>query len=291
MYRYAAALASLLSLPVLAQQTAPKPQFEVISIRENQSNVPNSSNFPLNSGPQYTPNAGQLRATHIPLLQLLVFAYKPDMYQIQSFRTQLPGWARSTSFDVEAHAAGTPDKDQMRVLVQSLLEDRFALRVHRETREIPIFALVLAKPGKLGPKLQPHPADDPTCTKSPLPDAIPGAYPVVCGAAGSIPAKTPGDLAGLGRNVTTAYLAQAVGGIGSLTDRPVLDQTGLTGTYDFSLEFAPETAQTGPTADPNLVGSASFSEALREQLGLKLVARKAPVNVLVIDHIEKPTPN
>jgi len=292
-----AAGAAALLTPAALRGQAPaarnRLQFDVASIRENKSGETPYSNFPLGPGPQFDARGGLLVAKDMLLLQYIVFAYKPDMFQIQEFRAKLPDWARAARFDIEARADGSPAKDDMRLMMQSLLEERFHMQAHRETREDSVFAVVLAKPGVLGPKLKPHPADDPGCAKSNFAKTAAGAYPVECGASASIVPETPGDLAEAGYNVTMDAIAPALGGAANLTDRRVVDRTGLTGTYDFKLEFAPATALSAePDASSDLgPGGPSFTVAVKNQLGLKLVPQKLPTEVIVIDHIDRPTEN
>lgn len=280
-----------------AQSTAPsvapaaRIEFDVASVKQNKSDDKPASTFPLNPGPQFVGNAGHLSATNMVVLQYIVFAYKMTGYQIQSIRQQLPDWARTDHFDIQAHVDGDPTKDQMRLMMQLLLEDRFKIKVHREIRRVPIFALVLAKPGRLGPELKLHPADDPDCTKTPLPQSVAGGYPAGCGAGAAIPASLPGLIAIGGRNVPLASFVLGLTNLGNNVDRPVLDLTGLTGGYDYTLEWQPESDDAfaiAPGADS--IG-ATFTEALKDQLGLKLVAQKDLVDVIVLDHIDYPTAN
>ena len=278
---------------VASSQIAALPSFEVASVRENKSDEENYSNFPLNSGPQYDSIGGLFVARNMLLLQYIVFAYKPNMFQIQEFRSKLPDWTRSSHFDIQARASGSPTKDDMRLMMQSLLADRFQMRVHHETREVSVFALVLAKPGQTGPNLQPHPVDDPECLKTQLPKSVAGAYPVACGAGASIAPRIEGDMATAGYNVTMEWVANALGGTANIVDRPVIDRTGLTGNYDFKVEFAPEpnnSAQAGAVAQDE-PGGPSFADALKKQLGLKLVLQKMPIDIVVIDHLERPSEN
>jgi uncharacterized protein (TIGR03435 family) len=275
-----------------AQTTKAKLEFEVASVRENKTGEPSSSNVPLGPGPQFDAKGGLLVAKDQPLLGYIVFAFKPDMRQIGEFRAQLPDWARTAHFDIEARADGNPTKDDLRQMMQSLLEERFHLVAHRETREEPVFAVVFAKPGKLGPRLRPHPADDPGCAKTTFAKtAGGGAYPVACGASASIVPEVPGDLAEAGYNVTMDDVALALGGTANLTDRRVVNRTGLPGTYDFTLEFTPESALNAqPDADAG-PGGTSFTEAVKSQLGLKLALRKLANEVIVIDRLERPSEN
>jgi uncharacterized protein (TIGR03435 family) len=281
---------AVLSSAAWAQIQEKRPEFEVASVRENKSGRPAYSNFPLNSGSQFDTKGGLLIARDTLLLQYLVFAYKPDMFQIGEFRSKLPDWAKTARFDVEARAIGSPTKDDMRLMMQSLLEERFHLRLHRETRFEPAYLVVLDKPGKTGPQLTAHPADDPICAKTVFPHTLGGAYPIACGADGQIAPDTPGDFAAAGYNVTMEWIAMSLGGAANITDRRVIDQTGLPGTFDFKIEYFPEPAQPDAPADAVPVGP-SFTEALKKQLGLKIVSEKRPTEVIVIDRLERPTAN
>ncbi len=263
-------------------------EFAVASVRENKSDAKPTSNFPLNPGPQFSPNGGVLSARNMLLLQYMVFALKPDSFQIQVFRAGLPDWARSAHFDIEARAEGTPTKDEIRAMMLSLLQDRFGMKVHHESREVPVFALVVAKPGKLGPGLTLHPADDPDCTRTALPTAVAGGYPAACGAGASTVATAPGLTAIAGRKVTMGSFVLGLTNLGNGVDRPVIDGTGLTGVYDYRLEWAPDVNGEGPATDSPGPG---FFAALREQMGLKLVAQKGMVDVIVLDRVERPGAN
>lgn len=136
-----------------------------------------------------------------------------------------------------------------------------------------------------------HPVDEPACLKMKLPQSVADAYPVGCGLAAAIAPKTAGFIAVGGCNMTMEAAATALGGAGNVVDRPVVDKTGLTGKSDFTVEFAPETndrrADDGPAFPPQSAGP-TFYEALREQLGLRLVPQKGLVDVIVIDHLERP---
>src|SRR6267142_6606299 len=115
-----------------------------------------SSSFPLGPGDVYVPNAGRFRAMNFPLVAYIEFAYKLTEDQNQFLPPQLPKWVTADRFDIQASVQGSPTKDQMRLMMQSLLADRFKLAVHFETREVPVFALSLVKPGQFGPRLRPH---------------------------------------------------------------------------------------------------------------------------------------
>jgi uncharacterized protein (TIGR03435 family) len=289
----AAALLAPASLRAQPPAAVNKPQFDVASVRENKTGETPYSNFPLGPGPQFDAKGGLLMARDQLLLQYIVFAYKPDMFQIKEFRVKLPDWAQNARCDIEARADGNPTKDDMRLMMQSLLAERFHLVAHTVSHEDPVYAVVLAKPGVAGPQLKPHPTNDPTCASVVLPKAVAGAYAPACGASASIAPQMTGDSAVAGYNVTPEAIATAIGGTANITDRRVIDQTGLTGTFDYKLEFAPEqpvTAGSDAATDFVPVGPL-LAEALKSQLGLKMVSQKKQVEVIEIDHLEKPTEN
>jgi uncharacterized protein (TIGR03435 family) len=250
-------------------------------------------NFPLSLGPNMTP-VGNLMSVNVPLRVLIGFAYKISGGQTRLLMPGLPKWVDEEWFDIEARAAGNPTKDQFRLMMQSLLEDRFKLNTHREARQVPIFAMVLAVPGKTGPQLTPH-MDDAMCVGGSLdtllaPNA--GLPPFTCGSIifpGPQP-SVPGRLKGGGRKLSMDYIAAFLTGFQGI-DRPVVDRTGLAGLYDFWIEIAPQSsasASSDTEPDPN---GPTVLEALREQLGLKLEPTTGPVDVLVVDHIEEPSPD
>lgn len=292
-----AALLTAGSVTSLAQTE--KLSFEVASIRESKAAGPSSMNFPLNIGPQYPTQGGLLTARNVPLLQLLVFAYAKNMYQIQGMRTQLPEWARDMRFDVLARAEGNPTKDQMRTMVRGLLEERFGVRMHTESRRVPVYELVLAKPETLGPRLRVFSETEAACSNEApswgqepaAPVArIEGGFPAYCGAAVMMPGEAAGQTRIGGRRLTMEDIATAVGGVGNIVDWPVLDRTGLSGTFDMMLDFAmdnPDPARAG--LDMPL--GPSLAAALKQQLGLKMQSGTAAVEVVVLNHIQKPSDN
>jgi uncharacterized protein (TIGR03435 family) len=271
------------------------PAFEVASVKPNLSNALATSRFPMGPGDAYVPGT-LFSATNQPLIVYLRFAHKLG----QSDLLGLPGWVYNDRFDIEARAQGSPTKDQVRLMMQFLLADRFKLITHTEKQTKPVFILVLAKAGKTGPQLQAR-SENGSCSAASTPQppaaapAAPSAPsstsalpPIPCGSIGPIPASAPGRGRLVGRSVTMGRIAGVLTNPFTGVDRPVLDRTGLIGTVDFSLEWslAPDSAEP-LAAQPEDTGP-TFLVALQEQLGLKLKSTRGPVDVLVIDHVEHP---
>lgn len=228
-------------------------------------------------------NGGSFSMLNISVETLLHFAYDfaPDEKPLG-----LPSSMTSERFDVEARASGNPTREGFRTMTRSLLADRFKLAAHYETRQTPIYGLMQAKPGKLGPQLRTYSDAEEPCVAKPTPkQTVAGGFPASCGQWQFLP-----DHAGVirvgGRNMGMEDINN-VFQIFAHLDRRVFDQSGLSGKYDFILEWGFTTSD-APTAETN---EPTFSEALQAQLGLKLEAKTAPVNILVVDHIEEPAPN
>ena len=274
-----------------------KMEFDVASIRQNKAGFPPAgpmpkSNFPLGPGAMYTPSHGELSVTNEPLSVYIMFAYKLD--DLGALEKQLPAWALAEHYDVEARTdKRDATKDEMRLMMQALLADRFKLALHRTSEEVPVFALVLAKPGKLGPKLRAHPEDGPACVAA-TPDAagqtVPGGFPAICGGSAFVRPSVPGRMSVGYRDVSLALVAQQMMNFGGL-ERPVVDRTGLTGKFDLVLEWAREFGRDGELVASVEMNGLPFERALAEQNGLKLVAAKGSVEVVAVDHIERPTAN
>lgn len=242
----------------------------------------------------FVPTGGLYSAKNIGLVSFISFAYKLTLRQLVSVNDQVP-WVQKERFDIEARAEGNPTKDEFRLMMRSLLAERFKLAAHYETREMPVFGLVLAHAGKPGPQLRVHRADDPACSRSP--DAAVGAvdadgFPTFCGYTVQMKASAPGRLKIGGRNMTMAAIAASPLSVRAGLARPLIDQSGLQGTYDFTLEWvlSPGNVPAGKEfhADDS---AATFEGALREQLGLRLVPQKGPSEYFVIDHVEHPSSN
>ena len=252
--------------------------FEVASIKLNKSGDGNGNMRGVGSD--------RVVATNMPVRPMITFAYQVAGYQLIGG----PGWLTTDRYDINAKMEAPPTTvspfipgsttpNAMQLALRHLLEDRFKLRMHRETRELDIYALVMARPGGgPGPGLKPTTQD---CSKAVEPQR-PGAPPPgapgqpFCGISGS-----PGRVRFGG--LPASSFATALSGPAG---RMVVDRTGMTGSWDFELTFAPENrGPDAPPADPNMP---SFFTAIQEQLGLKLEPTKGPVEVLVVDSVERP---
>jgi uncharacterized protein (TIGR03435 family) len=276
---------ALAAMPVFAQS------FDVASVKPSAPDTQPNANFPLGPGNAYTQNGGYFNATGFPLALYIGFAYKLNGNDGQSMARQLPAWAKEERFDIQARVEGNPTKDEMRMLMRSLLADRFKLGMHNEDREAAVLAFVVGKEGKLGPQLRPRPADETCPTAGVAPgETVEGGFPALCGGLLPMRPSAPGRLSFGGRNVTIAFIANSLSGA---MGRPMVDRTGLNGNFDFLLEWMPDVA---PPAKPGFEApidrsGPSFAEAVREQLGLKLESQKAMLPMWIVDHVERPTGN
>jgi uncharacterized protein (TIGR03435 family) len=242
------AVASLLlaAAPVMFCQQPATAQFEVASVKRAESGGP-PGDIPRNMDS----SPGHFAMRNVPLRYAIEWAYDLKDYEISG-----PEWIKAEDrYDIVARAAGPASDDQMRPMLQGLLAERFQMKTRRETRELPVFALVL---GKGAPKL-----------KEPAPDSQPSLRP---GASGLTFVKFP-----LSR--LTFMLTRRL-------DRPVLNLTGLNGVYDYTIDVSGLPAPNHESEGP------SIFTAIQSDLGLKLEGRKEPISILVIDHVNKvPTAN
>ena len=282
-------------IPAWQKAAGGKMEFEAASIRPATSGTSARQNFDLSVEDLAVPLGGRFSATGA-LGMYIQFAYKLSVFEDQAAFDHMPKWATAEFFDIEAKAPATDaTKDQMRLMVQSLLADRFKLVVHFETRDVPAMALVLANPNKLGPRLRLH-SQGPACdAKIPPVDhsspKIPDVWMPVCDSTQMTDWANHTVILG-SRNTTMDVFANWIPLIETL-DRPVVNQTGLTERFDIEANFTPPwqmPKEQGTDVQLDLTGP-TFREALKDQLGLKLVPTHAPVQALVIDHVEQPSPN
>jgi len=240
---------ALFFIPVCGAQ---EQAFEVASVKPSRPEVMERS---LSRQP-----GARLTASNATVKMLIMLAYQVMPDQISGG----PNWFESDGFDIDAKGTDpNASQGQFRKMVQSLLADRFQLKVHRSTRELSIYALM---PAKNGPKLVEAKDDD---------------------AEVSMRIEGPGEMTGV-----KATMSMFASTLSRPLRRKVIDATGLKGNYTFRLQFVPDQNPLKPGAEgaPANEGPSIFT-ALQEQLGLTLKATKGPVDVLVIDHGEKPVPN
>lgn len=253
------------------------PTFEVASVKPS---APDAQGM-LISGP--TPS--QFTTRNAPLISIVMYAYLRPDYQI----ADAPDWIRSERFDIIAKYPNGHSPTQVPAMVRALLEDRFRLKTHIETREAPIYTLATARPDKrLGPELHRTEVD---CV----------AYRKERALSGESRAIRPGDTCaagfyGEGRNralwASGRTMAQFASMLASSARRDVVDRTGLTGEFDVRLRWRPDAGMTQSQNPGNADDSAvSLFTALQEQLGLRLESARGPVEFLVIDSVERLTPD
>jgi uncharacterized protein (TIGR03435 family) len=277
-----------------AQSTAASLQkFEVAAIRHCETSVGGGAGGRTDGGGGRTaPSPGRLNTNCQTVAALIQMAY----VRFANGRTDGPlhvrisggpAWINSERYDINAKAEGNASKETMNgPMLQALLEDRFSLKTHRETREVPVYELTVAKGGA---KLQTF--KEGSCTPA---DTAHSSAP---------PARDEKPRCGLGGiRITGPILSLEARGVSlsefstntlSILDRPVINKTDILGLFDFHLEFSPDenTPALPRLASANDLASLSIFTAVQQQLGLRLAAAKGPGEILVIDSIKKPSEN
>jgi uncharacterized protein (TIGR03435 family) len=267
-------------------QTAESVAFEVASVKPSAPPERGAFFGPARGGPG-TPDPGQITWTYATLKSLLMTAYDVKTYQISG-----PAWLDTERYDIVAKVPAGATKEQGTVMWQNLLAERFGVTLHHESREFQVAELVIAKGG---PKLK-ESTEDPNASLPGPPKfdksgelSGPGMVTMIMAGANGPSAHTVAKAQPLSKLTTM---------LGNQMKRPVLDKTGLTGNYDFSLDFMPDVGRI--PLPPSAVGpndsasepASSLAAAVQQQLGLRLVAGKAKLDVVVIDKVEKvPTEN
>lgn len=262
-----AILLALGSVAVASAQAPPRPSFEVVSVKRNLSGEGRYEQRLL--------PGGRYVATNIPLRALIMRAYRLLEFRLSGE----PAWINTERYDIIGLAPGATTSDEITPRLQSLLAERFKLAAHTEKKEVPVFWLVLAnKDARFGPKFRRSTADCPLV-------APPPACTMRLTSSSLVTAGSP--------------MIAFVNVFSQLTQRTVIDRTGLTGLFEADLKWTsddssaaaptpPGGIETPPRADSN---GPPLLTALQEQLGLKLESRKSWVDLLVVDRIEHPTEN
>jgi uncharacterized protein (TIGR03435 family) len=253
------------------------------------------------AGGRVAGDPGRVHYPNISLKEMLMTAYDVKGFQISG-----PQILDTEKFTLDATLPPATTKTQYQKMLQNLLAERFKVTLHRDTKELPAYALTVAKGG---PKLTESKSaaavegDELPTQSAPVigPDGYPALPPSMAGHAGLYNMMMPDRYRMIGQQQTMQDLAAR---LSMQLDRPVVDATGLTGKYDFTLSFHAEQGMMGPygalpppppgvdTGRPETDGVPDIYSAIGSQLGLKLESKKAPVEILVIDHVEKtPTGN
>ena len=276
---------------VTAQSTDSRraPAFEVASIKKNASGAPASFALRLLPG-------GRVFAQNVPLRDVIRSAYGLEDDQLEGG----PSWLKSDRFDLEARGPADVTADTARAMVRTLLTDRLSLVVHTESRQLPIYALVLARSnGTLGPSLR---RAGSACAPVTVPSGMPPPPPPPSGLGTALGVGVFGCPSGLLpgyfslRSLDIAAFASVLWR--RVLMKPVIDKTALTGTFDVDLSYLPENerfngtpAIENPLLPPSTSTAPSIFTAVQEQLGLKLESTRGPVDVLVVDRAERPSDN
>jgi uncharacterized protein (TIGR03435 family) len=280
-------LALLSSIVAFGQSPPARPEFEVASVKKSAPAAAGQINIGVHI------DGAMVRCSSLPMRSYIRMAYRVNDYQVLG-----PDWLTTENFDIAAKLPEGAARAQLPEMIQSLLAERFKLVLHRDKKEFPVYALTVAK---TGPKLIESPPDS-------SPEASPGANTAVdvnvtVGRGGGVIDMGHGSSIGYGRDRLEAKkvtLGALAGAVERLLDRPVVDLTGIAGTYDFSLEYSWDELRSlvrsssgGATelpANPDAPGNSIFTSLAA--FGLKLEPRKTPIEVLVVDHIERtPTEN
>lgn len=278
--RIRALMAMVAGVCVMAQ--AAQPVFEVASVKENTTN---SDAAPFGIMP---PTPGRLRIVNTPLRFILHYAFDIRDHQLVG----APEWIDTASYDINATypADLARTEDQRRGMLRTLLAERFGLKVRREPREMPVYSLVMArKDGTLGPQIVRSSIDCEQWIAEKRPQVGAGtASPVAPGG------KRPVCQIMTTRRFITAgttTIATLLGSLQVLTGRPVIDRTGLTGAFDFDLQWTSGPVAPAPGAAPAADDGPSIFVAVQEQLGMRLEPGRAPFDVVVVESIQRPTPD
>jgi len=250
-------LSIVLAAIALGQTPDPRPAFDVVSVKPTPRELENRLID------EYCPNGGRFYVSGVPVMWVFGYAFRLKEYQISG----APAWMNEfeSSYEIEGKSAGTVTDDQCRLMVQSIFADRFKLITHTEMKDSNVYLLTVAKNG---PKLRnPRPEDAKT-------GVIKLNGSIQLNGDGSLYWKDGWDMSKL-----ATYLSDYAG-------RPVIDRTGIAGMYAIALNFS------GPNV-PHRDGEdfPDIFTAVQEQLGLKMEGGKAPIQITVIDHIEKPSAN
>ena len=286
-------LGAATAVGLFGQAAQPRPEFEVASIKPSAPGALNTVNVGIHI------DGSQVSCTSLSIKDYLGIAYRLKNYQLSG-----PEWMASERFDINAKLPAGSVGKEIPEMLQALFEQRFQMKAHRESKDLPVYALIVGKGGVKMQEVPPDPAsDNPSGGRGGVNVSAGGQASGVNINYGNGSSFAFGNNRLEGKKLTAALLADT---LARFADRPVIDQTNLKGNYDFVLEFDPDDYRAmlirsaiaaGVTLPPQAVqlAEAASNDSLfnaLEKLGLKMEARKAPVETLVIDHMEKtPTEN
>jgi uncharacterized protein (TIGR03435 family) len=292
-----AALSVAAAVALAGPTRGQSPGFEVASIKPNRSGA-GISTYSVRPG-------GRFIATNTTLKELILVTYQVLGFQLEGG----PGWADSERYDINAKAEGelpplppslpSDDTPPVFLMVRSLLADRFGLVIREETREMSRYALVVSRAGRLGPNLTASTLDCAAMRAARSGAARESGQRLVPPPPPPPPARgeRPPCVAASMRGYHAASgveLSSLVRSLSRVLERAVVDETGLKGPFDWSLDYAPDgvaPARADGAAAPMPDDKPSLPAALQEQLGLKLETRRGPLRMLVIERVERPTPD
>lgn len=266
-------------------QTAESLTFEVASVRPSAPVPPTGGVYfgPARGGPG-TPDPGQITWSYVSMKAMLLTAYDAKNYQMSG-----PAWLDTERYDVIAKVPAGATREQVGVMWRNLLVERFGLAAHHESKEFPVSELVIAKSGsKLKETALKETSWDPA---EPLPPGPPKIKDGGLLSPGNVVTIFPGPSPHAHMTGMAQPISKLTEMLSNTLNRPVLDKTGLAGKYDYTIDYAINLPGQPPGGDASDPGP-DLATAVQQQLGLEMVAGKAKIDVVVIDHLEKtPTAN
>lgn len=264
-----------------------KLEFDVASVRPSARDARQRGWLLLFPRSNIEPRSG-LFSANLDIVSYLMFAY--DIHDHNAWLPiHLPEWAAMNNWDIEARSEEVPTRAQLKLMIRSLLQDRFKLALHIENRKMPVYAMRLAKLGQPGPMLKPHTSQQ-SCANF-ADDSVPtggGIDQLYCGGQEwDDHDKSHHAISDVSMDQLAGFLSDVV-----ISDRRIVNQTGLDGRYDIHIVYPAMLQASGQgLMDYIFAEAAKRRQEFEKQLGIRLIPTTAEVPVLVVDHIEKPSPN
>jgi len=268
-------------------QTPPSPTFDAASVKPSDPNL-GSQGFPIRGGPGTT-DPGRIVYTNTSLKAMLYWAYGLPISQITA-----PPWMSAEKFDITATMPPGTTKEQFAVMLQNLLAQRFHLVVHHESKEVAGYEMIV---GRNGPKLKKSSADDALAavqpqSQAPVASFVPNGYPQLYRPGMIYPFLLGSNGKAIHLIAKAQLLSDLAKVLGGMVHGPIADNTGLTGRFDFTLDFDTGAPPAQAPSDTPENTAPDVPTALQEQLGLKLQPKKTQIDMLIVDSADKaPTEN